>query len=73
MKRWSLEDLEQMSTHELSDFLTTLATILQQLPDVPLTEIKPESGSGQAIGTRGLLEKLNREPRQVLEGDSSHE
>jgi hypothetical protein len=40
--RITVDQLEQMKTHELADLLSNLAIMLRRLPDVPCTQLQPE-------------------------------
>ncbi len=39
--RITVDQLEQMKTHELADLLSSFAIVLRRLPDVPCTELQP--------------------------------
>jgi len=38
--RMTVEQLEQMKTHELADLLSSLALVLRRLPDVPCVQLQ---------------------------------
>ena len=38
--RITVDQLEQMKTHELADLLSSLAIVLRRLPDVPCTQLQ---------------------------------
>ncbi len=38
--RMTVDQLEQMKTHELADLLSTLALVLRRLPDVPCVQLQ---------------------------------
>ena len=39
--RFTPEHIEQMTAHELADFLANIVLVLRRMPNVPLAEMKP--------------------------------
>ena len=39
--RISIDQLEQMKTHELADLLANIVLVLRRMPDVPCTQLQP--------------------------------
>ena len=39
--RLTVDQLEQMKTHEVADLLSSLAIVLRRLPDVPCIQLQP--------------------------------
>ncbi len=62
-ERLTVDDLEKMTTHDLADLLANVVLVLKRLPDVPVKELKRETG-GEMGGVRGRTIGEQRMPEE---------
>ncbi|GHP00041.1 hypothetical protein KSF_100880 [Reticulibacter mediterranei] len=55
--RWSPEELEKLSLHELADLMANIILILRRMPDVPVSDLV----SRPADDVAGMVARLRRE------------
>ena len=64
-KRLSVNDLEQMTTHQIADLLANIVLLLRRLPDVPIAGLK--STETPADTAAELLAKMRgKEDKKVV-------
>jgi hypothetical protein len=64
--RFTPEQLELMTTHELADLLTNTATVLRRLPNVPIVDLESDDTSGiWARHSQSRSKKKNNQSRNV--------
>jgi hypothetical protein len=72
-ERFTPEQLEQMTTHELADLLANTAIVLRRLPDIPVVDLESEDRSGvwaRYSRTRG--EKRNSQSKKVDDNEGEN-
>jgi hypothetical protein len=55
--RWTPEELEKLSLHELGDLLANIVLVLRRLPDVPVSDLL----NRPADDVTGMVARLRRE------------
>jgi hypothetical protein len=58
----TVDDVEQLTTRELADFLANVVVVLRRMPDVPLVALQAEDRSGVwADHARQVVENIRGE------------
>jgi hypothetical protein len=61
--KWSPEELEKLTLHELADLMANIVMVLRRMPDVPVSDLvaRPTEDASELV-TRLRHENTNREP-----------
>jgi hypothetical protein len=62
--RWSIEELEALTPHELADLLAKVIMVLRRLPNVPLVDLEAEDTSEEwARHSQSVVEHVRHEKK----------
>ncbi|GAC1564748.1 MAG: hypothetical protein NVS2B2_33480 [Ktedonobacteraceae bacterium] len=68
--RMTVDQLEQMKTHELADLLANIVLVLRRMPDVPCTQLQQKFIEPEAIHSETGKKKAQGTTASVAEAQS---
>jgi hypothetical protein len=72
--RFTPEQLELMTTHELADLLANTAVVLRRLPNIPVVDLESDDTSGMwARHSRSRSKKKNSQSGKIDDKENENE